>query len=106
MQRLSRPWFKNKRYGYGWYPATWEGWTVMAVWFAVFVAILRNVDAASHSASDTLLGVSLPILASVVVLIIIAALTGEKPEWRWDGKPMHAPEKPQGSAPNNDRSNP
>lgn len=24
-------WFKAKNYGWGWYPVTWEGWTVTII---------------------------------------------------------------------------
>ncbi len=23
-------WFKAKNYGWGWYPATWQGWLILA----------------------------------------------------------------------------
>ena len=26
-----KPWFKPKRFGYGWTPASWQGWAVTLV---------------------------------------------------------------------------
>lgn len=76
---MTRPlWFKAKRYGYGWYPATWQGWTVMATWLALFAgAFVRwNVET---QAAPFLLDAG----ASTVALIVVSFLTGEKPRWRW-----------------------
>lgn len=28
-------WFKPRTFGYGWSPATWEGWVATAIWMAV-----------------------------------------------------------------------
>ena len=28
-------WFKPRTFGYGWSPATWEGWAVTVIWMAV-----------------------------------------------------------------------
>jgi hypothetical protein len=28
-------WFKPRSFGYGWTPASWEGWTVTLVWMVV-----------------------------------------------------------------------
>jgi hypothetical protein len=28
-------WFKPRTFGYGWSPATWEGWAVTLIWMAV-----------------------------------------------------------------------
>jgi hypothetical protein len=28
-------WFKLRTFGYGWTPASWEGWAVTLVWMAV-----------------------------------------------------------------------
>lgn len=33
---MARPWFAPKRYGYGAFPATWEGWAATAVFVVAF----------------------------------------------------------------------
>lgn len=30
-----KPWFKPRTFGYGWTPASWEGWAVTLVWMVV-----------------------------------------------------------------------
>ena len=84
---LVRPlWFKAKRYGYGWYPATWQGWPVTLAAVAIIVVNAVFVDRHSHSVSDTLIGSAVPTIVVVALLILTCILTGEKPRWRWGGK--------------------
>ena len=80
---IKRPWFKAKLYGWGWYPSTWEGWTIMILWFAAIIEIFKLADINSHSASDTLIKMALPFLFLLLLLLIITWKTGEKPRWRW-----------------------
>jgi hypothetical protein len=71
-------WFKAKRYGYGWYPATWQGWLVLLAWVLLFAgAYLRwNIETqTAYFIADY--------AASTVALIVVCAVTGEKPRWRW-----------------------
>ncbi len=80
-----RYWFKAKKYGYGWYPATWEGWAVMAVWFAAFVrlvtAFIYEIEATQNA--DAFLWY-LPLMALITgALLFVAWLTGEPARWRW-----------------------
>ena len=36
-----KPWFKPKRFGYGWTPASWQGWAVtLVLLFLPFVLIV------------------------------------------------------------------
>ena len=85
---MKKIWFKNKTYGWGWTPASWEGWVVLFTYLASVVWIFRDIDSRSHSGSDTLIGFFVPMIAMTAVLIFIAYRTGEKPEWRWAGKPI------------------
>lgn len=80
---MKKLWFKNKRYGYGWTPASWEGWVVLVVYLLMTIFLFRVVDSVNHSGGDTLIDFYLPFLALTAVLIIICYLTGEKPRWRW-----------------------
>ena len=78
-----RLWFKAKRYGYGWHPATWQGWVVMLVYVASMVCTGIQIDIHSHSVSDTLIGVVPLWVLYTFVLILVCVRTGEKPRWRW-----------------------
>lgn len=69
-------WFKAKNYGWGWYPATREGWFVMAWYIASLVLILRNIDESSASAINTLFGIVLPSFLVTAILLVICYKTG------------------------------
>lgn len=76
-------WFKRKLYGWGWTPATREGWLVMFV-FVVLVALnAGRIDSQSHSVSDTLINFIPQTFVLILVLLLICYKTGEKPRWQW-----------------------
>jgi hypothetical protein len=64
-------WFKTKLYGWGWVPATWEGW-------AVTIGIVLYI-ASTYGKTHNLYYLIIPL----TILVIICYLTGEKPKWRW-----------------------
>lgn len=76
---MKKIWFKRKIYGWGWYPATWEGWVTILVWFIVFAAIMSRAEQ---------WGVwgSVFAVASVVPLIAVSFWKGEPPRWQWGDK--------------------
>jgi hypothetical protein len=76
-------WFKNKSYGWGWYPATWEGWLVLFVYVVILVWRFTEIDRRSHSVSDTLINFVPFVGILTVALILICYKTGEKPGWHW-----------------------
>lgn len=76
-------WFKAKTYGWGWTPATWEGWVVVAVYVGLVVALVRRIEEGVHSARETILEVTLPIIVLTTILIAISYWKGEPPRWRW-----------------------
>jgi hypothetical protein len=76
-------WFKAKRYGYGWYPSTWEGWAVLGLFILSVILHSYNALSIAKSAKDIVLGINAPILIDTVFLIIICWAKGEKAEWRW-----------------------
>jgi hypothetical protein len=80
MQKL---WFKTKRYGWGWTPATWQGWLVLVIFLALIIGNVLRIDATQHSNSDALMSILPQNAILVLVLILICYRTGEKPRWRW-----------------------
>jgi uncharacterized membrane protein len=79
---MNKIWFKAKRYGWGWYPATWQGWLVLLVWIVLFfLTMLRLEDATSFR--EILSEVVVPVVLEVALLIMLSWGTGEKPRWRW-----------------------
>ncbi len=80
---MKKYWFKAKTYGWGWYPATWQGWLVLLGWIGlVFLNFLR-IDKAQHSVSDSLINFIPQTLIFTIILITICWMTGERPRWRW-----------------------
>ena len=76
-------WFKRKLYGWGWTPAKWQGWIVMAVFI---ILILVDSFILDLNPEPTLTQTNLffiKIILNVAVLILICYKTGEKPKWQW-----------------------
>lgn len=75
-------WFRAKSYGWGWTPASWEGWAVTTLFICSVIfgaAIIVDVSPKFYT---------LFIFANVIALIFICYKKGERPEWRWKGKPV------------------
>lgn len=84
-QRSHRPWFKTKKYGWGWTPASLEGWVVL---IGALVLYLGAILIAALTASDPVVLV-VTLVGSVlltIVLVGVSMMTGEKPRWRWGGE--------------------
>jgi hypothetical protein len=76
-----QPWFRAKRYGWGWgLPLTWQGWLVLGIYCAL-VAVGALRFATTH---DITLIAGFALLTLVFVAICWA--TGERPRWRWGDK--------------------
>lgn len=85
----SRPahlWFRAKSYGWGWYPATWQGWGVLVMY--IFSVIDRAVRLSMYPQTtiDVWTEFVLQVYILTVFLIIICYATGEKPGWRWGNR--------------------
>lgn len=78
-----RYWFKRKLFGWGWTPATWQGWAVLLGFVALIMLNFRRIDVHSHSASDTLINFIPQTVILTLVLLAICCLTGERPRWQW-----------------------
>lgn len=76
-------WFKAKKYGWGWYPASREGWLVTGVgiilYFFAFTHATKSMDA-NPAIGWSWYGVC---IALILGLILICYRTGEPPRWRW-----------------------
>lgn len=76
-------WFRRKLYGWGWTPATWQGWTTLALYLLVIFYFFKKIDTSAHSASDTLIGFTAPLILSTIALLVVCLMKGEKPKWQW-----------------------
>lgn len=73
-------WFPARRYGWGWGPpVTWQGWVVIAIWFAILAVGLIVL----LSRRETLPWSLLYVVLMSVVLTLICYWKGEPPSWRW-----------------------
>jgi ABC-type cobalamin transport system permease subunit len=87
---MKKLWFRRKRYGWGWYPVTWQGWAVTLA-FAGAIAFMGLVysELFKFAAYDTrgltiLTLIFLAIeMALAGILIAICYATGEPPRWQW-----------------------
>ncbi len=76
-------WFKRRAYGWGWIPATWQGWLALAAFIAVFVWLLVSfVSEPAHAVGD-LAPFELKIALWIAALFATCYLTGEPPRWQW-----------------------
>ena len=69
-------WFVNKTYGYGWTPATWEGWFVIFVWLILFIPLTLAIEL-------NLILSMIGIFFITGLLICVSYKKGEKPKWQW-----------------------
>jgi hypothetical protein len=74
-----RYWFRAKRYGWGWgLPLTWEGWVVLAVWLAIFIATIPLLHLRQHLGEYFFF-----VTGMVVILLGVCFWKGEPARWRW-----------------------
>lgn len=78
-----KPWFRARRYGWGWRPVTLPGWIIFIFYIFLCVFFFAGIDANTHSASDTLIAFSLPFIGLTSLFLAICYVKGEPPRWRW-----------------------
>jgi len=79
MKTQKEIWFRNKTYGWGWYPANWKGWLVILIWAILFAFGVAKMD---HEWLKNLIF----IVIITGALIWICIKKGEKPGWHWGKK--------------------
>lgn len=83
-------WFKAKRYGWGWYPSSWQGGLITLAYCAgiavVAIRAVKVTEAGANTASQFLWNYLPALIILSIVMIWICYKTGEKPRWRWGGK--------------------
>ncbi len=83
---MKRYWFKAKKYGLGWYPASLEGWFVLFSYIAYMTYRAVAVEAMFDTKTSFVFRYFFEFLLPTILLIIICYLTGEKLKWRWGKK--------------------
>ena len=91
-------WFKRRGYGWGWTPASWQGWFIMFVFMATLFAAIFVIDRVFETEDEK--GWATVILALVwgAGLTFAIALRAPKPKWQWGQKAINAPEDDDYSA--------
>ncbi len=79
---MKKLWFKRKRYGWGWYPATWQGWLITFS-YVLSVIVLGTTIKKNSSPVNIFLTFPLPLIILTICFIKIAYARGEKPRWQW-----------------------
>jgi hypothetical protein len=78
-----RYWFKRTAHGWGWVPATWQGWLTFVVFLGIFLWLfLPFVNGPVPTGTETFWFLT-KVLVWVAALIGVAYLTGESPKWQW-----------------------
>ncbi|MDQ5950380.1 MAG: hypothetical protein QG585_322 [Patescibacteria group bacterium] len=75
-------WFKRKLYGWGWTPATWQGWLCTFLYVIFVLGFALTVDENSPP-SEIVFTFLLPFVLLTGAFIRIAYKKGEKPRWQW-----------------------
>ncbi len=77
-------WFKAKRYGYGWYPVTWQGWAIVVLYIGGLLSEVMLVNSSANPEDSNFLINFFPrVLVLTVFLIVICRAKGEPAKWRW-----------------------
>lgn len=82
-------WFKAHRYGWGWTPVTWQGWSLLALYMLVLAASAVLLLTGTKDKAMNFVGVVafvLIALSSTLLLVGICLRKGEKPGWNWGDK--------------------
>lgn len=86
MKKDKKYWFRAKKYGWGWRPNSWQGWTLVGLYIASLLFLFYTIDSNSRSVKDTLANFYPVIITLTAIFIGIVYLTGEKPHWSWGDK--------------------
>lgn len=79
-------WFRAKTYGYGWYPAAWQGWivTLTFIFMIVLTMMIFQFLTLKFPEIHNFIWVYLIIVFSLSgTLVYIAYKKGERARWQW-----------------------
>jgi len=76
-------WFRRKRYGWGWVPASWEGWTSITI---IIIAVLFVGRYLEDNASGEILAYLAMLAFFIVIIVGLGYMKGERPKWQWGKK--------------------
>lgn len=79
-QIKNKYWFKAKTYGYGWYPVTWQGWTIIVVYLIILGLLSYMLNLAPEK---NVVFYSIAVFIITGLLVYISYKKGEPARWRW-----------------------
>jgi len=87
VKKIEKLWFKRKLFGWGWYPASWQGWLVTFLYLALSILFSLTIDENSGR-REVFFTFVLPFVLITFTFIRIAYKKGESPKWQWGKKDM------------------
>ena len=78
-----KKWFKRKLYGYGWTPASGEGWLALVLYIVFNVKNFLEIDRVSHTVGNAVVSLTPTFILSTALLICLCIKYGETPRWQW-----------------------
>jgi hypothetical protein len=79
-------WFHARSYGWGWTPATVQGWLVTAAFLVAVIIDATVLIGRTRTGGDirsAMITFYLWLAGLVAALVAVCWLTGERPRWRW-----------------------
>jgi hypothetical protein len=94
-QKPQKLWFKAKTYGWGWTPATWQGWLVLALYLVCVAYYAKDIGTQGWPVLDRFASFSIGLFGLTALLIWVCYKKGEKPRWSWGRKKIDQPKDDQ-----------
>lgn len=74
--KINKYWFKPKLYGYGAYPTTWEGWTLILIFLILFGYFIGDFK-------KTYSYISFSLAMFLVIILLIISYIKTQDGWSW-----------------------
>lgn len=87
-------WFKRRRYGWGWTPVTWQGWSVLGVFlvYAIGTSVLLSLTTTLTDLQFIFTYLTLLSLG-LAVMLWLTMKHSPKGKWRWGWLETDNPEE-------------
>jgi hypothetical protein len=84
-QTPKKYWFVARTYGYGWTPASWQGWVLLLAYVTALLYVGGRVQTLQTTRA-LILEFGVPAVLLTIGFLWIVIKTGEKPRWQWGVK--------------------
>lgn len=85
---------KRRRYGYGWIPVTWQGWTMLLLQGVLVVAAATFLPAKpAQPTTSELIRFLIILVCAVATIVLVSVQSGPRAKWRWGKKPSDDPDE-------------